>query len=468
MHPDDTIAAISTPIGQGGIGIVRLSGSEALQIADSIFSSTKKKSIIHTPSHRILHGRIKDPATGEVIDEVLVSVMKAPNTYTKEDIVEINCHGGALPLKRVLELLLNNGARHAEPGEFTKRAFLNGRIDLAQAEAVIDIINAMTEQGQKSALEQLEGGLSQKISNMREKLIYLTAFVEAHIDFPEDEIETLSLQRMQDMAAEISGLLQKLIEGSKYGVILRDGLSTAIIGRPNVGKSSLLNALLELDRAIVTALPGTTRDIIEEHLNIEGLPIKIIDTAGIRNVEDIAEQEGVRRSLSTMEKADLVLLVLDGSEELHETDRELIERSDPLNTIYVINKSDLDQKINTGELHPPVSPLSKGGIKGGSTVMISAKKDIGLDTLKKKISETALKGQTGPGSGIVTNTRHVHALEKALSSINSFSAEAAKNSSPEFLALELRDALDAVGEILGITTPDDILNKIFSSFCIGK
>ena len=458
MHPDDTIAAISTPVGQGGIGIVRLSGSEALQIADSIFSSTKKKSIIHTPSHRILHGRIKDPATGEVIDEVLVSVMKAPNTYTKEDIVEINCHGGALPLKRVLELLLNSGARHAEPGEFTKRAFLNGRIDLAQAEAVIDIINAMTEQGQKSALEQLEGGLSQKISNMREKLIYLTAFVEAHIDFPEDDIETLSLQRMQDMAEEISGLLQKLIEGSKYGVILRDGLSTAIIGRPNVGKSSLLNALLELDRAIVTALPGTTRDIIEEHLNIEGLPIKIIDTAGIRNVEDIAEQEGVRRSLSTMEKADLVLLVLDGSEELHETDRELIERSDPENTIYVINKTDLDQKID------PVG----AGLKPAPTVMISAKKDIGLDILKKKISETALKGKTGPGSGIVTNTRHVHALEKALSSINSFSAEAAKNSSPEFLALELRDALDAVGEILGITTPDDILNKIFSSFCIGK
>ena len=391
--------------------------------------------------------------------------MKAPNTYTKEDVVEINCHGGAVPLRRILELVLKQGARAAEPGEFTQRAFMNGRIDLAQAEAVLDIINSLTLQSQKTAIRQLRGSLSEKIGAIREELIELTAFVEAHIDFPEEDIEDLTLKKMEGMAVGIKGSLEKLIESSHYGMILRDGLKTAIAGRPNVGKSSLLNALLEHDRAIVTEMPGTTRDVIEEYLNIQGLPVKIMDTAGIRTVEDIAEKEGVRRSMRAMEDADLVLLVLDGSTEQHDTDRELIESSDAKNTILVVNKADLPQKI-----HPPVSPLSKGGIKGGSipTIHISAKNGAGLDELKQQIVDSALHGETGSNTEIVTNARHVHALEKALVSMNSFISESLKNVSPEFLSLELRDALDALGEILGITTPEDILNRIFSNFCIGK
>ncbi len=455
MHTEDTIAAISTPVGQGGIGIVRLSGSKALNIADALFRSPKNKKISETPSHRILYGTIIDPDNDEAVDEVLVSVMKAPNTYTKEDVVEINCHGGSVPLKRILQLVLQQGARTAEPGEFTQRAFMNGRLDLAQAEAVLDIINSLTLQSQKTAVRQLRGGLSEKIGAIREELIELTAFVEAHIDFPEEDIEDLTLKKMGGMASRIKDSLGKLIESSHYGMILRDGLKTAITGRPNVGKSSLLNALLEHDRAIVTEMPGTTRDVIEEYLNIQGLPVKIMDTAGIRNVENIAEKEGVRRSLMAMEDADLVLLVLDGSNELHDTDRELIESSDKDNTLIVVNKSDLPQKLH---LKLPDRKM----------IPISAKKGEGLDELKQQIVEAALHGETGSNTDIVTNTRHIHALEKALVSMNSFISESLKNISPEFLSIELRDALDSLGEILGITTPEDILNRIFSDFCIGK
>jgi tRNA modification GTPase len=455
MHPDDTIAAISTPAGQGGIGIVRLSGGNAVQIADTLFLSPKKKQLKTSPSHRIFFGYIKDPASSEIIDEVLVSVMRAPNTYTKEDIIEINCHGGAIPLKRVLELVLRSGARPAGPGEFTQRAFLNGRIDLAQAEAVLDIINSLTVQSQKTAVAQLRGNLSDRISGIREKLIELTAFVEAYIDFPEEDIEPPSLQKMKAMAQKIHLSLKRLIDSSQYGLILREGLKTAIVGRPNVGKSSLLNALLEHDRAIVTDMPGTTRDVIEEYLNIEGIPLRIMDTAGIRTVKNLAEKEGVKRSLHTLENADLVLLVIDGSKVLHKADKELIEKTGPDRTILIINKTDLPQK-------------AKPGRTGISTVKISAKKGTGLKQLKAKIVSTALKGKTECSSELVTNTRHVHALEKACMSMNSFMEGIKRKESPEFLSVELREALDAIGEILGITTPDDILNHIFDNFCIGK
>jgi tRNA modification GTPase len=458
MHTEDTITAISTPVGHSGIGIVRISGNDAIKIAEKIFRSPTKKTINRTPSHRILYGHIVDSATEEIIDEVLISVMKAPNTYTKEDIVEINCHGGTMPLRRILELLLEKGARHAEPGEFTRRAFLNGRIDLAQAEAVLDVINSLTVQSQKTAVQQLRGGLSTRIEAMRDKLTELTAFVEAHIDFPEEDIESISLKDMTERGKDITQSLQTLINSAQYGIILREGLKTAIIGRPNVGKSSLLNALLEHDRAIVTEIPGTTRDVIEEHLNIQGLPVKIIDTAGIRDVEDIAEKEGVKRSLRWMKDADLVLLILDGSEKLHETDIELIKKSEAAHTILIINKSDIPQKIN----------LAGAGLKTAITVSISAKKGNGLDALKDTIVKTVLSGHTEQGGDVVTNIRHVHALEKTLASMDSFLLEVSNRTSPEFLAVDLRDALDAVGEILGITTPDDILNKIFSSFCIGK
>jgi tRNA modification GTPase len=459
MNTEDTIAAISTPLGRGGIGIVRLSGKDAIKIADRIFISPKKKKLKQMPGHTILYGHVVNPLNKEVIDEVLVSLMKAPNTYTKEDIVEINCHGGTVPLRGVLELVLNSGARLAGPGEFTQRAFLNGRIDLAQAEAVLDFINALTDQGRKTAMTQLRGGLSKKLGTMREQLIELTAFVEAHIDFPEEDIESLSLKNMEKKALRIQKSLKRLIDSSRYGVILREGLKTAIIGRPNVGKSSLLNALLEHDRAIVTEMPGTTRDVIEEYLNIKGVPVKIMDTAGIRNVENIAEKEGVKRSLHAMEDADLVLLILDGSSALQKTDIELIGKSNPTNTIFVINKIDLPQKIN-----------SKFKIQNSKfpIVSISAKKGPGIDDLKSKIVDTVLHGHIESNADVVTNIRHVHALEKALASINAFLTAVTNKTSPEFLSVELRDALDAIGEIIGITTPDDILNKIFSNFCIGK
>ena len=495
MFTDDTIAAISTPLGHGGIGIVKISGKDAIKIADKIFLSPKNKTLKQIPSHRIIYGHIINPvrkqdflsngvnSNKEIIDEALISVMRSPHTYTKEDVVEINCHGGPVPLRRILELVLKNGARLAEPGEFTRRAFLNGRIDLAQAEAVLDVINAMTEQSQKTAVEQLRGGLSKKIEAIKEKLIELTAFVEAYIDFPEEDIGPMSLTGMKEQALKIQQSLRELIESSHYGMILREGLKTAIIGRPNVGKSSLLNALLEQDRAIVTEVPGTTRDVIEDYLNIQGLPVKIMDTAGIREVEDIAEKEGVKRSLFAMKDADLALIVLDGSEDLHNTDRELIEKSNPQNTILVINKIDLPQKINLKTIEmkhskvrtkayenqiPPHPPLTKGGRGDFQTVKISALKGTGLDELKDKILEAVLHGKPANGSGIVTNIRHVHALEKALKSINSFIKEIDKKTPPEFLSVELRESLDAIGEIIGITTPEDILNRIFSNFCIGK
>jgi tRNA modification GTPase len=487
MNSEDTITAISTPPGRSGIGIVRLSGRDAIKIADKIFVSPRKKKIRQTSSHKILYGHIVNPLNKEIVDEVLVSIMKAPNTYTKDDMIEINCHGGMVPLRRVLELVLNAGARLATPGEFTQRAFLNGRIDLAQAEAVLDVINALTEQGRKAAMTQLRGGLSKKLETLREELIELTAFIEAHIDFPEEDIEALSLLDMKRKALRIRQSLKKLIDSSRYGLILREGLKAAIIGRPNVGKSSLLNALLEHDRAIVTEMPGTTRDVIEEYLNINGIPVKIMDTAGIREVKDIAEKEGVKRSLKAMEDADLVLLVLDGSSALHKTDKELIEKSLSKNIILVINKTDLPQKIDWNVGAGLVPAPMKGNLKGSpyeilgrarnettetflkqKIARISAKKGTGIDELKNIVAETVLQGRTESSADAVTNIRHVHALEKALSFIESFITAVIKKTSPEFLSVELRDALDAIGEIIGITTPEDILNKIFSSFCIGK
>ncbi|MEF9475496.1 MAG: tRNA uridine-5-carboxymethylaminomethyl(34) synthesis GTPase MnmE [Candidatus Mariimomonas ferrooxydans] len=454
MFNEDTIAAISTSIGHSSIGIVRLSGINSIRITDKIFISPKKKSLKKASSHRIMYGHIIN-SNKEIIDEVLVSVMRAPHTYTREDIVEINCHGGPVPLRRILELVLKAGAKLAEPGEFTRRAFLNGRIDLAQAEAVLDVINAMTEHSRKAAIEQLGGGLSRKTEAIRKDLIKLTAFVEAYIDFPEEDIEPPSLKNMKKMALKIQNSLKRLVDSSQYGIILREGVKTAIIGRPNVGKSSLLNALLEQDRAIVTEVPGTTRDVIEDYLNIQGIPVKIMDTAGIRQVTNMAEKEGVKRSLRAIRDADLVLIVLDGNEDLHDTDRELIKKSKRENTILVINKTDLAQKIRLKE-------------SDRQTVRVSALKGTGLNELKERIFETTLKGKSLFSTGVVTNTRHLYALEKALVSINSFIEESTKKISPEFLSLELRDALDAIGEIIGITTSEDILNEVFSKFCIGK
>ena len=462
MSLDDTIAAISTPIGEGGIGIVRLSGKDAFAIAERIFRPARHQ----TPdtrhqTHTIHYGHVVNPESGDVIDEVLVSFMKAPATYTREDVIEINCHGGIVTLRNVLELCLKEGARLAEPGEFTKRAFLNGRIDLTQAEAVIDIIRAKTDRGLRSAVEQLRGTLSSRLNLVREELINLTALIEAHIDFPEEEIGIPSREWIEAKVKEVIDGIDDLIRSSETGKIIREGISTAIIGRPNVGKSSLLNALLMEERAIVTDIPGTTRDIIEEFVNINGIALKIVDTAGIREAKDLVEEEGIKRSLRAMDGADLILLVIDASQDLKEEDRTLIEKVRERQGVIVLNKIDLPKRIEDNTLSSIVGnkPL----------VRISAIKGSGLKELKEAVINLIFEGKVIPEEGaMVTRLRHKKALLDAKENLESFMDSLLNGQSSEFLALDLRDALDHIGEIVGAVTTEDILDRIFSEFCIGK
>lgn len=456
---DDTIAAISTATGEGGIGIVRLSGKDAIAIADRIFSSPKAKRLKDAKSHTVVYGFIIDPSSNERVDEVLVSIMRAPKTYTKEDVVEINCHGGMLPLRKTLEMLLKGGARLAEPGEFTKRAFLNGRIDLSQAEAVIDVIRAKTEQAERLALRQLEGRLSARIADLKESLVNICAHVEAYIDFPEDEIEALTKDKMIDSMRIITEDLTALSSGYEQGKFFREGVSTAIVGKPNVGKSSLLNALLQKDRAIVTEMPGTTRDVIEDYLNINGLPLRIMDTAGIRETHDLAEMEGVKRSLRAIEGADIVLAVFDGSRPLDEADMELIERVKAKRTVFVINKSDIAN---------PAFQSSAFGLQ--PIIKVSSLTGMGVDALKDAIYSLCISsgGAAGVEDVIITNIRHKQSIDNSLKSIKE-AVEALKGGRPlEVAALFLRESLDSLGEIVGVVTTEDILNRIFSEFCIGK
>ncbi len=457
INLEDTIAAISTALGEGAIGIVRLSGPQALDIAKRVFSSTKKKVIDETPTHCMLYGFIVDPETGGAIDEVLLTVLRAPNTYTREDMVEINCHGGVLSVRKVLEVLLKQGARLAEPGEFTMRAFVNGRIDLSQAEATLDIIRAKTERSSRIAMNQLRGGLSEKITSLREQLTEIAMHIEAYIDFPEEELELSTekeiIERLQSVRTELKELSSTYEEARFF----REGAQVAIVGRPNVGKSSLLNCLMKQDRAIVTEIPGTTRDVIEEYLNIAGLPIRIMDTAGIRETHDLAEAEGVRRSLKAIDGADLVLSVLDASQPLKEEDRMMLERVGQKNTIVVLNKSDLETKIELSLLPQDLEQ-----------VRISALTGDGLDKLKDMIVKKLLRHGIADEGIVITNLRHRHAIDRAVAAIEA-SEEAINNRSPyEIIAFEIRDALDGLGEIVGAVTTEDILNRIFSSFCIGK
>jgi len=457
INLEDTIAAISTALGEGAIGIVRLSGPEAFDIAKRVFRSPKDKKIDDTPSHSMLYGFIIDPLTGESIDEVLLTVLRAPNTYTREDMVEINCHGGVLSVRKVLEVLLRERARLAEPGEFTMRAFVNGRIDLSQAEATLDIIRAKTERSSRIALNQLRGTLSEKITFLRDELTEIAMHIEAYIDFPEEELslktETSLLEKLEAVLTE----LRKLSSTYEEARFFREGAQVAIVGRPNVGKSSLLNQLMEQDRAIVTEIPGTTRDVIEEYLNIDGLPIRIMDTAGIRETHDLAEAEGVRRSLQAIDGADLVLSVLDASQPLKEEDMMMLERVGQKNAIVVLNKSDLETRIELSQLPEDIEQ-----------VRISALTGDGLSKLKDMIVKRLLRHGIADEGIVITNLRHRLAIDKAVAAIEA-AEEAIKTCSPyEIIAFEIRDALDGLGEIVGAVTTDDILNRIFSSFCIGK
>jgi tRNA modification GTPase len=456
---NDTIAAISTPVGQGGIGIVRISGPLSLDIADRIFLP-KKSGTPSTARHAsLLYGHIINPADSSITDEALLSVMRSPNSYTKEDVVEINCHGGMISVRRTLEAVLAQGARLADPGEFTKRAFLSGRINLTQAEAVFDVISARTEESMRIAVEQLQGGLSEKLRDIREKLVNTCAFAEAYIDFPEDGIETKTALEIRDQLTEIRKEIDDLSNTFEEARFFREGLSVAIVGRPNVGKSSLLNLLLKKERAIVTDLPGTTRDLIEDYLNINGLPIRIMDTAGIRNSEELVEKEGIRRSLNAINNADFIIALMDGSEPLKEDDFQLLELIKGKKAAVVINKSDLPAKLS----------LDAIAEEGREYLRLSALSGEGIETLKSLIFHSNLRNWNEEREGVVvTNIRHKTALDKASSSLGMAIGLLSSEQPLEFFSIELRDTLDSLGEITGIVTTEDILDKIFSTFCIGK
>jgi tRNA modification GTPase len=457
-YSDDTIAAIATPPGQGGIGIIRLSGKDAVSIADRIFLPAGSRKLKDAASHSISYGFIVDPARGGKLDEVLVTVMRAPRTYTREDVVEINCHGGLFPLKSVLELVIRQGARIAEPGEFTKRAFLNGRIDLSQAEAVMDLIKARSGQAEHLALAQLEGRLSKRIAALQDRIMTLCAFVEAHIDFPEDELEAIKKNEMIEAMKAVTSELILLSGGYEAGRFFKDGAATAIVGKPNVGKSSLLNALLEKDRAIVTEMPGTTRDIIEDTLNIDGLLLRIMDTAGIRETHNLAEAEGIRRSLRAIEGADLVLAVLDASSPLDEADKELLLSVAQKKTIVIVNKCD----IRSPDFVVPGEPAN--------VVMVSALTGDGIRELKEMIYDACISSGVRRDAEVplITNIRHKHSLDGASQALGEAMSSLEKDIPLEIAAMFLREALDHMGAIIGIITTDDVINRIFSEFCIGK
>ncbi|MDP4105528.1 MAG: tRNA uridine-5-carboxymethylaminomethyl(34) synthesis GTPase MnmE, partial [Bacillota bacterium] len=397
----DTIAAISTPSGEGAIAIVRLSGEDAVKIADKIFKSVKGKRLAEAATHTIHYGHLIDPHEGQIVEEVMVSVMRGPKTFTKEDVIEINCHGGIVSVKRVLQLVLRNGARIAEPGEFTKRAFLNGRIDLSQAEAVMDLIRAKTDRAMNVALGQMEGRLSKLIRKLRQEILETLAHVEVNIDYPEyDDVEEMTHKVLMEKAFLVREELKKLLQTSQQGKILREGLSTVIIGRPNVGKSSLLNSLVHENKAIVTDIPGTTRDVIEEYVNVRGVPLRLLDTAGIRETEDIVERIGVERSRQVLKEADLILLVLNSADPLTIEDENLFKAVEGMDVIVIVNKTDLPQEIDMNR----VKELS-GEHKLVTTSLLE---DQGIDELEEAISSLFFSGTIEAGDlTYVSNTRHI-------------------------------------------------------------
>ncbi|MEE3743500.1 tRNA uridine-5-carboxymethylaminomethyl(34) synthesis GTPase MnmE [Streptococcus dysgalactiae] len=451
----DTITAISTPLGEGAIGIVRLSGTDALAIAQSVF---KGKNLEQVASHTINYGHIVDPKTGTIVDEVMVSVMLAPKTFTRENVIEINTHGGIAVTNEILQLLIRQGARMAEPGEFTKRAFLNGRVDLTQAEAVMDIIRAKTDKAMTIAVKQLDGSLSQLINDTRQEILNTLAQVEVNIDYPEyDDVEEMTTALLREKTQEFQKLLKNLLRTAKRGKILREGLSTAIIGRPNVGKSSLLNNLLREDKAIVTDIAGTTRDVIEEYVNIKGVPLKLVDTAGIRETDDLVEQIGVERSKKALQEADLVLLVLNASEPLTDQDRSLLYLSQDSNRIILLNKTDLEQKIELEQLPADLIPIS---------VLTNHNIDLIEDRINQLFFDNA--GLVEQDATYLSNARHISLIEKAVQSLEAVNDGLALGMPVDLLQVDLTRTWEILGEITGDATPDELITQLFSQFCLGK
>jgi tRNA modification GTPase len=459
-NQEETIAAISTPFGESGVGIVRISGFSAESIARRLFKP--KKDFSYFISHHFHYGEVVDPQSGNPVDEVLIVLMKSPATYTREDIVEIHCHGGYFILEKVLELVLKEGARMAQPGEFTRRAFLNGRVDLTQAEAVIDLIRAKTQTSLEIANQQLRGRLYREMADLKTRLIEHLTLIEAHIDFPEEEIEPIALDAIKQDLKSMIQRLEEWISSFEEGRIFREGISCAIAGKTNVGKSSLLNVLLKEERAIVTPIPGTTRDVIEEVLNIYGIPVRLMDTAGLRKPVDSIEQEGVRRAKERVADSDFVLLMLDGSRPLDNDDKEIFYEIKGKKKIVVINKNDLPLEICLEDV--------RNRFEDDPIVLISALKNEGMDGLKKIIYTSLVHRdvRATPEHLIVANIRHKTALTRVRDNLSNSMKGWEEGSSLEFIAFEIRSALDALGELVGDTATEEVLNRIFEQFCIGK
>ncbi|WP_026883396.1 tRNA uridine-5-carboxymethylaminomethyl(34) synthesis GTPase MnmE [Clostridium akagii] len=459
MKEFDTIAAIATAIGESGVSIIRVSGSNSLEIVNKIFRAKNGENILDIKPYSMRYGNLIDSNNGSIIDEVIISFMKGPKSFTAEDTVEVNCHGGIFVTSRILEEILKCGARIAEAGEFTKRAFLNGRIDLSEAEAVMDIITAKTEASMKAAVMQAEGRVSKEINILRDELLEIIAHIEATVDYPEDDLEEMTSEKTTAVLEVVLDKITKLILTADEGKILREGLKTAIVGKPNVGKSSLLNVLLEENRAIVTDVAGTTRDVIEEYINIDGIPINIMDTAGIRETEDIIEKIGVEKSKQKIEEADLIVFMLDSSSALDEKDLEIIEYIKNKKYIVLLNKIDLPRKIDEKSIKD---------INPEFIIEISAKNALGIVELKNKIKNLFFKGDIKLNDYIITNTRHKAALIKAKNSLID-SLTALKNTQAIDLAsIDVRNAWYALGEVTGDTLEEDLIDKIFKNFCLGK
>lgn len=458
----DTIAAISTPMGEGAIAIVRLSGDKAIAIADQLFKGVGGKRLLNVVSHTIHYGHILDPKTEKVAEEVMISVMKAPKTFTKEDVVEINCHGGLASVNRVLQLCLSHGARLAEPGEFTKRAFLNGRIDLSQAEAVMDLIRAKTDRAMNVALGQMDGRLSRLIRSLRQEILETLAHVEVNIDYPEyDDVEEMSHHLLLEKCTLVKEEIEKLLRTSQQGKILREGLSTVIVGRPNVGKSSLLNSLVQENKAIVTDIPGTTRDVIEEYVNVRGVPLRLLDTAGIRETEDIVERIGVERSRKVLREADLILLVLNYADELTQEDENLFKAIEGMDAIVIVNKADLNQVVDMERVKKLAS--------SHKLVTTSLLEDKGVDELEEAIAELFFEGSIEAGDmTYVSNSRHIALLNQALQSIDSALNEIQMGTPIDIVQIDVTRTWELLGEIIGDSVHESLIDQLFSQFCLGK
>ncbi|HDB6501144.1 TPA: tRNA uridine-5-carboxymethylaminomethyl(34) synthesis GTPase MnmE [Staphylococcus aureus] len=456
----DTITSISTPMGEGAIGIVRLSGPQAVEIADKLYKG--KHLLNDVPSHTINYGHIIDPESKEVVEEVMVSVLRAPKTFTREDIIEINCHGGILTINRVLELTMTYGARMAEPGEFTKRAFLNGRIDLSQAEAVMDFIRSKTDRASKVAMNQIEGRLSDLIKKQRQSILEILAQVEVNIDYPEyDDVEDATTEFLLEQSKEIKQEINRLLDTGAQGKIMREGLSTVIVGKPNVGKSSMLNNLIQDNKAIVTEVAGTTRDVLEEYVNVRGVPLRLVDTAGIRETEDIVEKIGVERSRKALSQADLILFVLNNNEALIQEDYTLYEVVKNEDVIVIVNKMDLEQNIDINEV--------KDMIGDTPLIQTSMLKQEGIDELEIQIRDLFFGGEVqNQDMTYVSNSRHISLLKQARQTIQD-AIDAAESGVPmDMVQIDLTRTWEILGEIIGETASDELIDQLFSQFCLGK